>query len=230
MGDAPIGSELVRVLETSWAAIRSRHSDVPAAVMITGAGSGGRRGGLRLAHFAASRWQLSSRQRVAELFVGGEGLKRGGADVPGTQLHDAAHGLAHAREIKDASRQGRYHNRRFRQLAEEVGLDVQHHAQLGWSLTSLPQRTAILYGGVIHELEERVLTIHRQREQPLATGTVGGRSLACTCGVSGGFGWRRACWPRVRFVCGICGEPFEPVCFFDAQSSTLRHEAYEESS
>jgi hypothetical protein len=49
---------VVRALERAWEAIRERHPQVPAAVVITGAGSGSRRGALRLGHFAASRWQL----------------------------------------------------------------------------------------------------------------------------------------------------------------------------
>jgi hypothetical protein len=87
MPDPPaIGSELVHALERSWKEIRTRHPDVPAAVMITGAGSTGRRTELRLGHFAADRWQVSDEQHVAELFIGGEGLQRGGAGVLGTQL------------------------------------------------------------------------------------------------------------------------------------------------
>jgi hypothetical protein len=37
--------------------------------------------------------------------------------VLGTLLHEAAHALADQRAIKDNSRQGRYHNARYRQLA-----------------------------------------------------------------------------------------------------------------
>jgi hypothetical protein len=60
---------VVRALERAWEAIRERHPQVPAAVVITGAGSGSRRGALRLGHFAASRWQLPGEARVAEVFI-----------------------------------------------------------------------------------------------------------------------------------------------------------------
>ena len=62
--------------------------------------------------------------RLPEVFVGGEGLARGPADVLGTLLHEAAHALAHVRGIKDTSRQGRWHNARFKALAEELGTEV----------------------------------------------------------------------------------------------------------
>lgn len=93
-----------------------------------GAAAGGDRAGsgngpsLKLGHFAAMRWHVpqpaatdeagqngtaAEAQRWAEVFVGGEGLARGPADVLATLLHEAAHALAHARNIKDTSRQGR---------------------------------------------------------------------------------------------------------------------------
>jgi hypothetical protein len=59
--------------------------------------------------------------------------------VLGTLLHEAAHGLAHARKISDTSRQGRYHNRRYATLAGELGLDVAHLQPIGWSATSVPE-------------------------------------------------------------------------------------------
>ncbi|HWM39885.1 MAG TPA: hypothetical protein VNS49_22515, partial [Streptomyces sp.] len=37
-------------------------------------------------------------------------------------LHEAVHGIAAARGIRDTSRAGRYHNRRFLVIAEELGL------------------------------------------------------------------------------------------------------------
>jgi hypothetical protein len=131
------------------------------------------------------------------------------------RFHEAAHGLAHARGVKDTSRNGRYHNRRFARLAEEVGLDVEHHSQLGWSLTTLPQRTARRYLDAIVALE-RALTMRREPEQPRATRRASGRSLACLCG----------CGRRIRMapsvlaagpvVCGICGGCFAPSPAFDA--------------
>jgi hypothetical protein len=71
--------------------------------------------------------------RLPEVFVGGEGLARGPADVLGTLLHEAAHALAHVRGIKDTSRQGRWHNARFKALAEEIGIQVTRDASIGWS-------------------------------------------------------------------------------------------------
>ena len=41
--------------------------------------------------------------------------------------------LASERGVKDASGQGRYHNRRFKTIAEELGLDVGQGPPFGWT-------------------------------------------------------------------------------------------------
>ncbi len=94
-------------------------------VLVLGAGSIGTSGGLRLGHFAAMRWtdpdqatearddkadddamgedgeeargRRSATCGLPEVFIGGEELVRGPADVLGTLLHEAAHALAHVR-------------------------------------------------------------------------------------------------------------------------------------
>jgi hypothetical protein len=201
------GSELVAALERAWGAIAERHLDVPAAVVIVGSGSQGRARGLRLGHFAASRWSVApGTPSLGEVFVAGEGLDRGSVDVLGTLLHEAAHALAHARGVRDTSRQGRYHNRRFAQLAGELGLDVEHHAQLGWSLTSVRAPTAVVYGSALAELE-RALIAHRFGElpSPRAPGRNGAVAM-CACGR------RIRIAPAVLglgpVLCGVCAQPF----------------------
>ena len=96
--------------------------------------------GLLLGHIAPERWQPARHpgELVHELLIGGEGLARGAADVFTTLAHEAAHALAITRQIADTSRDGRYHNQRYKQLAHELGLHVQHDVQQGWSTTSLP--------------------------------------------------------------------------------------------
>jgi hypothetical protein len=133
--DGPISAPMVAALEAAWAAIRVRHPELPAVVLLLGAGSiGSPVGSLRLGHFAAMRWHTGDGQdgeRLPEVFVGGEGLKRGPVNVLGTLLHEAAHALAHIRGIKDTSRQGRWHNARFKALAEELGIEVTKDSRIG---------------------------------------------------------------------------------------------------
>ena len=108
------------------------------------------------------RWAVEG-ARLPEVFVAGEGLGRGPVDILGTLLHEAVHALGHVRGIQDTSRQSRYHNRKFRDLAREVGLDVREVPVIGWSQTHVPEITITEYAVVIDALRE-ALTIHRYSE------------------------------------------------------------------
>lgn len=213
-----IAGPLIAALESAWTEIRRRHPEVPAAVLITGSGSDTRRRTLALGHFAAGRWQTAAHQRDAidEIFIGGEGLKRGAGPVLATLLHEAAHALARVRAIQDTSRQGRYHNKRFKALAEELGLHIERHPSIGWSTTTLPDATAERYAPTIAVLE-RTITIfrrHEHRSEPQDPSRPSAPACVCVCGR------RIRVAPSVlalgAITCGACGEPFTPEATSDS--------------
>ena len=148
-------SAVVAALEQAWTAIRAHHPDVPQVVVILGAGSESRRGLSKWGHFAAARWQVAGSDRP-EVLVSGEGLKRGARAVLATLLHEAAHGLANTRGVKDTSRQGRWHNRRFAALAGELSLKVDVDTKTGWSQTSLTDQLAGRYAEQLTGLDAAV--------------------------------------------------------------------------
>jgi hypothetical protein len=224
-----ISVPLIRAFSAAWAAIQRRHPDVPDVVVTMGAGSGRVAGGLVLGHFAPHRWAKGD-ESVHELFVGGEGLKRGAREVMATLLHEAAHGAAIARDIQDVSRGGRYHNGRFRELAEELGIQVTFSKVLGWSDTIMPDETATKYRREIERLEAAMVAY---RLDPAATilgglpGGLGGLGAGTGAGkgrdrgpTNNGVSLTCACEPvrRIRvshmvhdggpIQCGVCGEEF----------------------
>lgn len=140
------------------------------------------------------------------MFVGGEGLARGSAHVLATLLHEAAHALAHVRGIKDTSRQGRWHNARFKALAEELGIEVSKDDRLGWSPTAIPTTTRETYAEVIAELG-RVLRLFRSVEI-----TGGGKTskptppVSCRCGRT--IRVSRKVLAEAPILCGACGGEF----------------------
>ncbi|MCA1697966.1 MAG: hypothetical protein LC790_03295 [Actinobacteria bacterium] len=200
----PAAAALVAALEDAWQQIRDRHPDLPAVQIVIGQGSG-HRGGLLLGQLAPERWQPTGPgELVHELLVGGEGLARGPVDVFTTLLHEAAHALALTRQIADTSRDGRYHNQRYRQLAQELGLEVRRDAQLGFSTTSLTALTQARYQRTIGVIADAI-TLHRRPEPRASTG----RNLSVAmC----------ACPRRIRvaqgvlragpITCEICQQPF----------------------
>jgi hypothetical protein len=200
-------SAVVAAMERAWQAIRVRHPEAPEVIVILGAGSEARRGLFKLGHFAAARWQVAG-QRRAEVLVSGEGLQRGPVDVLGTLLHEAAHGLADTRQIKDTSRQGRYHNRHYARLAAELGLQVACDAKTGWSQTTVPDQLAQVYAEVLGDLDAALqLWRYAEQQQPTATGSR--NLLACGCGRK--LRVAKATLEQAPIWCGACEEAFEPV-------------------
>ena len=131
-------SRILKVLEDIWLEIRRWHPEIPAAVIIIASGTDGKQ--TRLGHHAPGRWNVAGEQ-LTEIMISGEGLRRSPGEVLGTLLHEAAHALAHARGIKDTSRQGRYHNKHFKTHAEELGLTVTHDDRHGWSASTITPLT-----------------------------------------------------------------------------------------
>ncbi len=200
-------SVLVAALERTWAAIRARHPQVPEVVMAVASGSAGRRGELKLGHFAERRWTVATAERP-ELFVGGEGLAAGPVEVLGTLLHEAAHGLAATRGVQDTSRQGRYHNRRYAALASELGLTVQRAGARGWTATQVPTDTEAAYAAVVDDLA-RALVLWRRAEHPSGTKR-STNLLAAVCGCGRRIRAARSTLAQAPVLCGRCGGPFQP--------------------
>ncbi|WP_329005699.1 hypothetical protein OHA18_20165 [Kribbella sp. NBC_00709] len=200
-------AELVSALEGAWTAIRANHTEVPAVVIIVGSGTASKQA--KYGHFAAGRWQHGE-HALAEVLISGEGLKRPVEEVFTTLLHEAAHALANVREIKDTSRQGRWHNQKFAALASELGLDTTKDPRIGWSPCTLRKETATTYKSVLVELK-KALIAYRHPEM------TGGRAkknnnnaIACACQCPRRIRVAKAVLEEGEITCGICESTFEP--------------------
>jgi hypothetical protein len=207
---------LVVAIEHTWAAIQERHPDVPDVVLTLGNGSA-RPGHLTLGHFHDGKW-ATGETRMPELFVGGEGLARGPHAVLGTLLHEATHGVAATRNIKDTSRQGRYHNTRFRDLATELGIRVERDPRIGWSITTVPDTTAQHYGDQIAALDTAIKA-HRLADVHGAGRTTSNNGLVATCECDPPRKIRlsRTAYDAGAITCGVCEADFTAR---DTDSST----------
>ena len=76
-----------------------------------------------------------------EINLCAEELNRGIYPVMATLLHEMVHLHNLVFEIKDTSRGGTYHNMKFKKVAEERGLIIEHGEKIGWSLTKLQGTT-----------------------------------------------------------------------------------------
>ncbi len=153
------------MLEDLWLAIRARHPEIPAVVIIIASGTEGKQA--RWGHYAPGSW-VTGNQARPEIMISGEGLRRDARSVLGTLLHEAAHALAAARGIKDTSRQGRYHNKQFKAHGEELGITVEFDKRIGWSPTTVPGPTAARYERELQALAE-AMTLWRLDESLTTT-------------------------------------------------------------
>jgi hypothetical protein len=191
---------------------------------------GMRPGQVRLGHFAVQRWNVAGDQ-LPEMFVAGEGLQRGAVDVLGTLLHEGAHGIAAARGVKDTSRQGRWHNAKFKAIAEELGLTITKSVTLpiGWSDTTVPTETQTAYATTLADLDVAI-TIWRRCELDITIGgpASGGDddgqdddsdgeaqkppkpsgSVTCGCPTPRRIRIAAATLALGPITCGLCGEAF----------------------
>lgn len=79
-----------------------------------------------------------------EVNIVAEGLNRGVYPVMGTLIHEMVHLYCLQNDIRDVSRGGTYHNKRFKEVAERSGLVIEHDERIGWSLTKLQSGTMSL--------------------------------------------------------------------------------------
>jgi hypothetical protein len=204
-GNGDAISVVLAVLEATWQAIRARQPQIPPVVIVIASGTDGRQ--TRWGHHAPQRWRVGLEDR-AEIMISGEGLKRGAPAVLGTLLHEAAHALAAARGIRDTSRQGRYHNKHFREHAEELGITTEHDQRLGWSVTTVPGATLASYARQIYEIHQ-ALTLWRHDEHQAATTTRRNTNLiAAVCPYGRSIRIAASTLAEAPVTCGSCDGDF----------------------
>ena len=203
---APIAaSRVLSALEAAWRQIMTCHPDVPPVVIILASGTSGKHP--KWGHHAPQRWHAGEQDHT-EIMISGEGLRRPASEVLATLLHEATHALAVVRDIKDTSRQGRYHNTHFKVLAGELGITVTHVNTIGWSVTSLPADTARTYRQQITALS-RAMVLYRHDEAALGgAARTSANLIAATCPCDRTIRIAASVLTDAPVTCGACGGDF----------------------
>lgn len=107
--------------------------------------------------FAEGAWRFGDRQ-VHEVFLKadrrpGHPAASPAEDVLVTLLHEACHVWALLTGVKDTSRDGRYHNRRFGEIALAIGLAVEKDDRIGHQTPGLSSWARADYADLLGELE-----------------------------------------------------------------------------
>ena len=86
-------------------------------------------------------WQEAGTEGYYEINICAETLDRPFSETVGTLLHEMVHLYARMNDIKDTSRGGTYHNKKFKEIAEAHGLLIENTQKYGWTKTSLKPDT-----------------------------------------------------------------------------------------
>lgn len=129
-----------------------------------------------------------------EINIGAGTLSRPIEEVAATLLHEMVHYYNHVNGIKDCSRGNTYHNRRFKESAEERGLIVRHSEKYGWSHTS--PSDDLLEFVLDNDLRDILINRNEMTAFPIhGTGTHSGTDIT---------GTRKPSSAR-KYICPCCG-------------------------
>lgn len=83
-------------------------------------------------------WRNSQKNEYYyEITICGEYLYRSVEKICLTLLHEMVHLYCVEHNIKDTSRRNIYHNKKFKEVAEQHGLIIEYDKRIGWSITKL---------------------------------------------------------------------------------------------
>jgi hypothetical protein len=152
---------ILQAVNSLWADIRLEHPEVPRVVVVLGA-KGRKKSSLTHGHFHASQWVHGEDKEIMhEVMLSGESLSRGAEATLGTLIHEAAHARAHVTGVQDTSNNGRYHNKRFKAIAESMGVSLTEEPTRGWTTTVLAEGTAEKYKDGLDKLRAVLRTYRR---------------------------------------------------------------------
>lgn len=93
-------------------------------------------------HISVSKIWSNNETASYELNVSADYMKRPIENVVATLIHEASHLYALINGIKDTSNQGVYHNKKFKEIAENKGhLKIDKHEKYGWTITNPTEDT-----------------------------------------------------------------------------------------
>jgi hypothetical protein len=201
-------SDIVKAMEHVYTAVSKHHPELNELHTVMFTVYIDQRGAKR-GHYWYNAWHEKTeegqvQQDRDEVYINSDILVEGAESVMRTILHEACHGLARARGIKDTSSGGRYHNKRFKAIAEEVGLSVQK-SKHGWSTPGLSDAAKARYANEMAVLEG-VLKYYQFRT-PKKSRNCRLVKAVCDCGRI--IRLSRKVFEEGDIVCDLCGSRFE---------------------
>ena len=138
-----------------------------------------------------------------EINLSAQFLNRPIFETAATLIHEMCHQWARVNHFQDTARSGSYHNKLFRKIAEDHGLEVELNGGRGWSVTTLKESTKGLLQGFI-EQNPSTIVYRTMPIKPKRVRNVSVRKYVCPdCEAS-----VRAT-KAVNVVCGDCNQQMQ---------------------
>lgn len=153
------------------------------------------------------KWIFNGKE-ISEIAILPDAVNEGVVKAANVVLHELVHYINYTNGIEDCSRQGRYHNKFFKSLAETVGLETFLMGSYGYAWTELTEETAKIVKQWSKESKIDAKVFKFQRQHTPAPRTL--QKLMCSnCG-------RFAYVLRSRLddtplICGVCKMKFRIV-------------------
>lgn len=145
-------------------------------------------------------WKSDDGSGKYELNVSAYSIDRSPEEICETILHEQCHLYNNIHGITDCTNKGRYHNKHFKRVAEDHGLNVTRDPSYGWSITKLDDKAK----GYVRKLKVKKFEYHR--EKPASKGSSLIKFLCSGCGKNSVYATR-----TVSIICGYCGSMLLPV-------------------
>ena len=160
-------------------------------------------------HVTCSKeWTVKDSQKY-ELNISAEYLKRPIENVVSTMLHEMVHIYNLMHNIQDTSRGNIYHNKRFKEKAESVGLIIEYNDRIGYSIISPSEElldyiiengwTDILINKGKYETDNGNQTMKPKEKKPSST-----RKYICPC-----CGNSVRATKTINIICGDCNKTMQ---------------------
>lgn len=143
----------------------------------------------------------SSEEEYYEINICAEHLNRQFNEVCATLIHEMVHLHNIGNEIRDTSANGRYHNKKFKETAEQHGLVIEKDAKFGWTITKLHDDTA---KWIEANIEYKGFDLARaKKEKKSASKKSKYNYYMCPC-----CGVKFYSVHQISATCDVCGEQF----------------------
>jgi len=150
-----------------------------------------------LGWLAPHAWKNGRDDGINEITICAEHLARSVEEIAETLLHEMVHHFNNQRRVRDCSA-SQYHNRFFRDVALDVGMEVERAGYLGWALTRLGPKALAAVQSL--NLEQAAFEIFRKKREGKAPTKM--RKWSCGCTTV-------RCATGLEAVCQGCGQRFE---------------------